>query len=87
MKCKNYLNKSKNLNDFKDRLNRLVENKNDSFENYFESFNAKKLLRKIEGETNCNFVIYCNGEVDVCYSDDVKDLSKQFGWSYKNLSL
>ena len=87
MKCKNYLNQSKNLLDFKNRLRSLVKNKNDSFENFMESFNASKLLRKIEGKTDCKFVVYCNGEVDVYYNEDIKDLSKKFGWSYKSLSL
>ena len=87
MKCKNYLDQSNNLLDFKDNLNSLVKNKNNSLENFSESFNAKKLLRKIEGKTNCKFVVYSNGEVDVYFSDDAKDLSKKFGWSYKSLSL
>ena len=87
MKCKNYLNQSKNLLDFKNHLNSLVKRKNDSHEFFLESFNALKLLRKIEGKTKCKFVVYCNDEVDVYYSEDIKDLSKKFGWSHKSLSL
>ena len=57
MKCKNYLNQSKNLLDFKNRLRSLVKNKNDSFENFMESFNASKLLRKIEGKTDLDELV------------------------------
>ena len=88
------LNSSSSVEEFKDKLLKVVERKEESLAMFSASLYAGLLLRGIEKALDYNFiksikfVVYPdNSGADIVCGEDVDSLSKRFGWQWKELDI